>query len=137
MSEPRTKPRRGDWCLIEYLPAGYVYVDPRLEDPLPLRAREGRPDGARRWIDHARLPARSVAFGEGAGERPQRALPAGRAGGRIEYVRGRGADFRHIRTVWTLPRGLVIDAETADRTFHTEDEAKAALRECLPASEVA
>ena len=60
-----TKPRRGDWWLIEYLPAGYVYVDPCPEDPA-----ETRP--------HYELT---------------RVVRAARDGGRIEYARGRDADW--------------------------------------------
>ena len=36
-------------------------------------------------------------------------------------------DRLHIHKVWTLPRGTEIDDGLAARTFHTEDEVKAAL----------
>ena len=42
-----------------------------------------------------------------------------------------------VRGVWKLPRGVRIDDEFAGRTFHTEDEGKAALRERLPTGEAA
>ena len=43
----------------------------------------------------------------------------------------------HLLARLGAPCGLVIDDELAGRTFHTEDEAKAALRERLPAREAA
>ena len=38
-TRPETKPRHGDWCMIEHMLSGFVYVDPRPEDPPETRLR--------------------------------------------------------------------------------------------------
>ena len=48
-----------------------------------------------------------------------------------------GTDWLHVRGVWKLPRGVRIGDELAGRTFHTEDEGKAAWRERLPTGQAA
>ena len=53
-------------------------------------------------------------------------------GGNRVLAPAASGDWLHVRRVWTLPRGLVIDGELAGRTFDTEDKTKAALRERLP-----